>query len=467
MKRPNVVLIYTDQQRWDTLGAGGNALIHTPVLDGLAGQGALFKHCYVNCPVCMPSRQSMLSGLYPTVTGTTTNGIEMPEDIVTVQQILGLYGYHTANIGKLHFKNHSNRDHREVHPAYGFDHLELSDEPGCYDDAYIKWVEEHDPAQVDACRASTPPEWRGVPVVAEPRRTVDPYVFRGPEHLSHTAFVAEQTAEYIDQHAGEPFFCIAGIYAPHCPLNPPRRFVDLYDLDAMPLPQMNPGEDGYGLSEDAWRRVVGYYYALISHVDDQVGRILAAIDRNGLAEDTLVIFTSDHGEHLGDHGRTGKSLPYDSCSRVPLIMRYPGEIGAGTTHDQIVEHVDLVPTILDVCGIQTPPDMQGRSFRALLRGRDYVERSSAWIEHRVPFRNAYRAVRTHDYLYWARAGREPGAPGAVVRDELLFDMAKDPHQLTDVSGDPAYAEALSEMRAEMVRRLFDVESQYPLKTGEY
>jgi len=144
MKRPNVVLIYTDQQRWDTIHAGGNDLISTPVLDGLAAQGALFNHCYVNCPVCMPSRQSMLSGLYPTVTGTTTNGIEMPEGIMTVQRVLGLYGYHTANIGKLHFKNHSNRDHREVHPDYGFDHLELSDEPGCYGDAYIKWVEEKD-----------------------------------------------------------------------------------------------------------------------------------------------------------------------------------------------------------------------------------------------------------------------------------------------------------------------------------
>ena len=157
MKRPNVVLLYTDQQRWDTLRCAGNPHIHTPNLDALAARGMLFENAFCNSPVCMPSRQSMLSGLYPSVTGTTCNGIEMPESIPCLHNILGAYGYHTAQIGKLHFKNHSNRDHREMHPSYGFDTMILSDEPGCYDDAYIKWVAEHDPSQVDACRCMTPP----------------------------------------------------------------------------------------------------------------------------------------------------------------------------------------------------------------------------------------------------------------------------------------------------------------------
>ena len=164
MKRPNVLMLYTDQQRWDTIRYGGNTHIITPNLDRLAQEGVLMENAYCNNPVCMPSRQSMLSGLYPSTLGCTTNGIEMREDVWTIPRILGNYGYTTANIGKLHFKNHSNRDHREPHPSYGFDTLILSDEPGCYDDAYIQWVSGHDPEQVENCRVSTPPAWQDKPV---------------------------------------------------------------------------------------------------------------------------------------------------------------------------------------------------------------------------------------------------------------------------------------------------------------
>jgi len=193
--RPNVLLMYTDQQRWDALGASGNELIQTPHLDALAQDGALFEYAYVNAPVCMPSRHSMLSGRYPETVGTTCNGIEMPPDVPCLHNLLKPYGYHTANNGKLHFLNHSSRDHRVPHPDYGFDQLIVSDEPGCYDDAYIKWVSERAPDQVEACRCSTPPAWRGKPVVKEPRRAIEPYLFAGPEDLSHTAFVAEETID--------------------------------------------------------------------------------------------------------------------------------------------------------------------------------------------------------------------------------------------------------------------------------
>ena len=139
MRRPNILLLYTDQQRWDTLGCV-NPLVETPNLDHLADRGVLFEQAYCNNPVCMPSRQSMLSGRYPSTVGTTTNGIEMPEDLPHLATMLGPRGYHTAQLGKLHFLNHSNRDHRDLHPRYGFDTIVISDEPGCYEDAYIKWV---------------------------------------------------------------------------------------------------------------------------------------------------------------------------------------------------------------------------------------------------------------------------------------------------------------------------------------
>jgi arylsulfatase A-like enzyme len=464
MRRPNVLLIYTDQQRWDTIAAGGHPLVKTPNLDRLAGEGVLFNNCFANHPVCMPSRQSMLSGRYGETVGCVWNGIEMPEDIPCIHNIIGPYGYHTANIGKLHFRNHSNRDHRLPHPTYGFDTMILSDEPGCYDDAYIKWVARHDPDAVEDCRCDTSPAHSyGPPRRVHPRGAKTPYVFDGPEHLTHTAFVAEETCDFIRRHAHEPFFCIAGIYAPHAPLNPPRRFVDMYDVGQMSPPHRNEGE-GTDLSDEQWRKVKAYYYALISHVDDQVGRMLRTLDECGLAEDTVVLFTSDHGEMLGDHGVTGKCAPEDSSSRVPLVVRYPRRVAEpGAQPEAIIEAVDIAPTIVDWCGVQVPPYVQGRSFRTLCEGGDYEPRDSAYISLRIPLGEAVRALRTHEFLYVMPSPRT----GYQGRPEQLFDLRGDPHQLTNVAGEDGYQEDLARLRHRLLERGFDVESQFPLRSAAY
>ena len=459
MKRPNVLLLYTDQQRWDTIRSGGNELMQTPNLDRLATDGALFDMAFCNCPVCMPSRMSMLSGRYPAAMRIAANGIEMPPDVPCIHNVLDLYDYHTANIGKLHFKNHASqfRDHREPHPDYGFDTLVLSDEPGCYDDAYITWVERKDPASVPNCRCNTPPAWTGQTVRVHPRGTESPHVFGGPEQLTHTAFVADETCDYIRRHAHNPFFCIAGFYAPHAPINPPQRFVDLYSEPDMPLPHRNDGENFRDVSDDQWRKIKAHYYGLCSHIDDQVGHILNTLDEVGLAENTIVIHTADHGEHLGDHGLIAKGSFHDSCSRVPLVIRYPDAFGGGTSRSEIVEAADLAPTILDWCGVQIPPYMQGRSLRPLLEGRDYQPRSSAFIELRNPFGHAYKAVRTHDYTYCRYSdGRD-----------ILVDAASDPHQLQNVASDIHKQDLLHSAREEMLRRWFDVEGQYPTRSGSY
>jgi len=459
MKRPNVLLLYTDQQRWDTIGAGGNELIHTPNLDALAARGALFDNAFCNAPVCMPSRMSMLSGQYPSSVGVCVNGIEMPEAIPCVHNILKLYDYHTANIGKLHFKNHAglSRDHREPHPPYGFDTLILSDEPGCYDDAYIKWVAQQDPAQVENCRVDTPPAWTGAPVRCHSRSLVEPYAFDGPEHLTHTAFVAEETVSYLRRHKDHPFFCIAGFYAPHSPINPPERFVKLYDPAQMPLPYRNEGENFRDTTDEQWRVAKAHYYALISHIDDQVGRILSELKTLGLEDDTIVIFTADHGERLGDRGKVAKGSPEDSAARVPLIVSFPAGFKACGRRTELVEAVDIVPTILDWCGVQSPPFMQGRSFRALLEGRDCDARDSAFIERREPFQGGYKALRTHSHLYTMHSdGREE-----------LYALENDPHQLTDVAADPAFTDDLQAMRLALLRRWFEIEKQYPKRTARY
>ncbi len=459
MKRPNVLILMTDQQRWDTLAAAGFDWMHTPNLDRLAGRGALMTHAFCHAPVCMPSRQSFLTGRYPRNVGCTCNGVEMPEDIPCLQHMLKPYGYVTGNLGKLHFRNHANRDHRAMHPLYGFDELVLSDEPGCYDDAYIAWVAARDPSAVDACRCSTPPAWTGEPLELQPRNTHEPYAFQGPEHLTHSAFVADETIRFVETHRHRPWLAIAGFYAPHAPVNPPQRWLDFYaDVD-IPRPQMTEADrDRLGLSDERWLEVRRAYAALVSHVDQQIGRILDRLDELGLTDDTLVIFTSDHGEHLGDHGQVQKGPPgLESCARVPLIVAGPGHMQPAR-HDELIELVDVLPTILDACGVQTPPEVQGRSFWPLVSGAgDYAPRSSAYCEFRREGGLATRTIRTGRFRYAAaQDGRQ-----------WLFDLQRDPGELVNLADDPASRETRNELRDELLTRTFDTETQCINRTGPY
>lgn len=453
MKRPNVLILYTDQQRWDAVGYA-NPLVKTPNIDALAAAGATFENTFVNTPVCMPSRMSMLSGRYPATLGIACNGIPMPMDIPCLHNILKLYGYKTANIGKLHFQNHSDHDHRTPHPSYGFDVMINSDEPGCYDDAYIKWVERKAPDMVGKCRVSTPPAWEGTAYDVHPRNTDEPYLFEGDQNLTHTAFVGDETATFIENSGNEPFFCIAGFYAPHCPLNPPERFVDMYNEADMPLPVRNEGDNFNDHSDSHWQKVKAYYYAMISQVDEEVGRILSALEESGKLDDTLIIFTSDHGEYLGDYGRVQKGGPEDSSSHVPLLFKGQG-IGNGK-YGEMTEAIDIAPTILDYCGVQVPPFMQGQSLMPLFKGQEFKARNSALIELKHPFESAYKAVRTEEFLYMAEADNEE-----------LYDLRENPYALKNVAGETEYSQTLSEMRKEMISKLIETQSQYPLKEASY
>ena len=469
MNRPNILIIWTDQQRWDTIGPDSVAI--TPNLDSLAADGQLYANAFCNSPVCMPSRQSMLSGRYPSTLGVQSNGIEMDPDIECIQHVLSGHGYHTAQLGKLHFRNHASpyRDHRDPHPTYGFDTCIVSDEPGCYDDPYIAWVEAQDPAMVPLCRVDTPPKWTGEPVSVHPRNVQHPYAFEAPEELSHTAFVADLTCDYLTSRAqrakqGEPFFAVAGIYAPHAPLNPPQRFVDLYDPARMALPVRAPGENfidpdtGKAITDDEWRVIKQHYYALVSHVDDQVGRIIDRLRELDLYDDTLIVFTSDHGENLGDHGLIQKTHWYDSSTHVPLIVKPPAFAentdAPGTTREDIVELVDVVPTITDYCGIPTPAFFQGQSLRRRKNG-GAPPRESALIEIGSPGGDGYKAIRAERYLY---SRHRDGV-------ERLYDLRSDPDQLAPL--EPKPDELLAEARDELLSRILRAESAFPRKTADY
>lgn len=198
-KRPNVLLLYTDQQRWDSLGCYGNPFAITPNLDRLAKRGALLRNFFVQSPVCMPSRISMLTGRYCSSTHVGKNGQSFPPHLTPVNQLLKPYGYVTAQIGKLHFEPHVRRCHKNPTSTYGFDVFILSDEPGCYDDAYTKWVESINPEMLPKVRCSLPPsafKYNKPSYSNIPRETHEPYVFEGDEEFTHSSFVASETCEF-------------------------------------------------------------------------------------------------------------------------------------------------------------------------------------------------------------------------------------------------------------------------------
>jgi arylsulfatase A-like enzyme len=330
-------------------------------------------------------------------------------------------------------------------------------------------VESIAPEQVENCRVSTPPAWKGVPVIKQPRNTHEPYIFEGPEHLSHSAFVADEMCTFLNQQKrNQPFFAIAGFYAPHAPLNPPARFVDMYDANEMPLPHLDNEKSvvpwtGLNLEDDHWRVIKAYYYALITHVDDQIGRILKCLEKNNLAEDTIVVFTSDHGEHLGDHGLIQKGPPgMISCTHVPLMLCCPTLFGHQNI-PELIEAVDIAPTLLDFCGVQIPPFFQGRSFKSKIMKGPYTPRKSVYIEFKDPFRSSWKTIRTSQYTYSLFT--------PIYEEnhqiELLFDLRNDPHEQKNVSDDTNYIEVLHNMRQELLSRWFDVEKQLPRRTGQY
>jgi len=460
VKRPNILLLTTDQQRFDALGAAGNDEIHTPNLDALAAGGARFTRHFVQNPVCMPSRVSFLTGQYPSTLGITHMAVPVPAEAITLPRLLRHYGYTSANIGKLHFLPHANRDHRDIHPDYGFDHLEISDEPGCYEDAYRAWVRRQAPDQMDNLSAGLPPAteaWQRTMRIDDgihhpPQRHENtPRVFAGPPHLTHTAFVADQTMEFIANHTGGPWMCVAGFYSPHAPWIAPGEFMDLYDPARLSVPafpeevdaRRKPGH----FDDEELRAVKRGYYAMVSEVDHHVGRILTRLEELGVADETIVVFWSDHGEWLGDHLRYGKGYPAHDCvARVPLILRYGGAAPAGTTVDGIVESVDVIPTLLDYCAIPIPCHLQGRSLRGLIEGTENEGRRSALTEL-----TGIRILRTERNRYIAHAdGREQ-----------LYDLEADFGEYHDLAGDPAFAATLAGARAELIRHMLEIQRPTP------
>jgi len=435
-KKLNVLFIAVDDMNND-LACYGHPLVKSPNIDRLAARGVRFERAYCQFPLCSPSRTSIFTGLRP----DTTRVFELQyhfrqglPDVVTLPQMFMQNGYYVARVGKMyHYGNPGD---------IGTSGL----------DDRASWMEHFNPAGRDKTALEpdimnyTPKRGLGssMSFLADPTGT-------DPEHTDGK--VAAQTIQLLEQHKNEPFFIGAGFYKPHCPWVTPRKYFDQYRLEDIKLPPLPPTTTNdypplalastkpwpyLGVTPDQARECKRAYYAAISFVDAQIGLLLDAVDRLGLRENTIIVFWSDHGYHLGEHGLWFKQSCFEESARVPLIIIVPGLKTAGQASPRLAELVDLYPTLADLAGLTPPPSLQGASLRPLLLNPTAVRSRPAFTQVQrgeVPG----HSVRTDRWRYteWDR-----GAKG-----EELYDQETDPQELHNLAALPKHASTVVAMKA--------------------
>jgi arylsulfatase A-like enzyme len=441
--RPNIILITLDHMRVDNIAANGYPHMVTPHMDKLVKGGQSFVRHQIAANACMPSRASLFSGRFPQNHGVLTNGVPMPEDEICIQHVLRDNGYFTGQIGKLHFWPHKERDHRGPHPAYAFDEMLLSDEPGSYDDAYGKWLEAKGPEAREAGDLGLPLYRKHVAKV-----------FPGKAEWTQAGFVGDQSIRFIQRNAGRPFFLHAGFYAPHPPLNPPERDYNQYSgktfpplvleseeqLKRLPESYQHANAQDEDFDPDYWQHYRQCFYGMVTDADLWIGAMVEALKKQGIFENTLIVITSDHGDHLGDHGQNSKnSYPYKTVYTVPLVMVGPGIPARGVV-DNLASAVDVMPTLLEAADAPTPRSVNGISLWPLLKEGNSVR------EYTYSETNTMRMIQTDQFKY---AYHKDGS-------EVLFDLQKDPNELNNLSLNASHKQQLEDMRYSMLMKLWTI-----------
>ncbi|WP_435020611.1 sulfatase family protein [Tundrisphaera sp. TA3] len=407
-RRPSILVILPDQWRGQDLGVMGNPDVRTPHADRLASEGLLFRHTFANTPVCCPARAILLTGKYPHKNGMMANDLRLRDEETTLAEILSRQGYRTGFIGKWHL------DGGKRQPGFI--------PPGPRRQGFAYWA-------ANECdhRHFRPTYFRDTPEPIVDNR-YEPEVW------------VDRAIEFLHQGGDEPFFLVVSMGPPHDPYGAPEAFRKLYDPDKLTMrPNWEPGVDGGG------RPQIAHYYAAISAVDDQVGRLIKALDDSGRGRDTIVMLTSDHGDMLGSQGERLKRKPWEESIRVPGIVRYPAGIKPGRVTDAFLSHVDMAPTLLALCGIAAPGDMQGADLSGVVLGREgAASPDSVFFQLFVPYASdhvphPWRGVRTEHFMY-ARSEDGPW---------VLYNIKADPYERSNMAHVPGSAHLLHEMEVKL------------------
>ncbi|MCA0849761.1 sulfatase family protein [Salipiger thiooxidans] len=499
--QPDFLVIMTDQHRWDWLGCNGHPVVRTPNIDRIAERGSTFQQYYVASPVCMPNRASFMTGRFPTVHGLRYNGCHLPIEAKTFVDVLRAGGYRTAAIGKSHLQPMIGRrippkgdigpipeawdidesryteeqpdryadivPHELPRPYYGFDHVDLVTEHGTEAGGhYRQWLRQ------------TYPEVAADPMRGLPHNYTVPQALRPdmPEEAYTTSYIRDRTVDYIRNNAAsdQPLFSFISFPDPHHPFNPPGKYWDMYSPDQFevgpryadhvtpppPLASMRADYEvgtppvartfSFMAEEQHLKEAMALTAGMITMIDDAVGEIVAALEASGRAGRTVILFTSDHGDYLGDSDLLLKGAwMRDSINRVPLIWSDPALPRQPTRVGSLTSTVDIAPSILARAGLRPYNGMQGQSFLALLDGTQDAPRKDLMVEYndanaRLGYRSParIRSLVTEDWVLTVAAGEVWGE---------LYDRRRDPQQLDNKWDDPACAET----RATLCRRLLD------------
>lgn len=438
----NILFITSDQQRWDTLPAYGVDWMHTPNLDRLSREGMTFDNCTAISPVCQPARAAFMLGQYPHVTGVGDNFQWIRPDSPTIARRFNEAGWNTAAIGKMHFDPWDNPE--------GFQYRVIAE-----DKRHIfrrdDWTKALEKAGFARSHPATIPGYR---------KNLGAIVSPLPEELHIDSFIASEGVNWLSKHAASPFFAWISFNSPHDPYDPPERLANLYRNAPIPEPVGSPAEwptkPGYqhevvkfynsnplfltnynDMSSAQIRRMREHYFATITLIDDQVGRVIDALEQSGQLEDTLIVFSSDHGDNLGDHGLPFKSNYYEGALRVPLIVWGPG-IPAGTRNSSPVNWLDLHATFLKTAGLEVPDHVQGIDLSPIFEDPELVLKDVAFSELQ-----GSAMVRTDRYKL-------------VVCDDgsgEFYDLKEQPLEVHNHFGEPAYAEHQKRLTDALVRHL--------------
>jgi arylsulfatase A-like enzyme len=433
--RWNLLLITNDQLRSDCLGIAGNPVVRTPNMDRLAREGVMFENNYVQCPQCVPSRSAIHTGRYPHVNRTPGNQYRLPDSEQTIASILNGHGYITAAVGDEPFA--------PTNAMGGFQKLYSSD-PDYH--AYLKkegW----------SSKAAAHQELLKTGFQAHPA----PW----PEELDETAFFARRAMNFLKEHRERPFFLHVNFRRPHHPFDPPPPYDRMYTGAAFPPSHRRDGEmdnkppshrrslekimgfDLRTMTPQDLERIKTYYYGMISLNDKYIGQMMESLAALGLASRTAVVVTADHGEMLGDHGLLFKAgYVYEEVVRTPLIFRAPGKLPAGKRVSGMTEGVDIMPTALQLLGIEPSSRVQGRSLLPLVDGK---QQGRDEVHSEFP---TTKMIRTADWklVHYVRAPYGE-----------LYNLREDPHELYNLYDDPRYAKVKSEMKSRLVDWLIETE----------
>lgn len=504
-KQPNILLIVTDQQHPDTLGALGRIPVRTPHLDRLAAEGTTFTRAYTPCPLCTPARASLLTGQYPSRHGAWSIGTDTPEDALSLPALLGANGYRTALLGKSHLRSCQREDSFEALPKnrdwdffrqwsgpwYGFETARINVghtcEPHSASMHYGLWLRD-----------------QGVklepPYFAKPADCIAANDWLGrwelPEPMHPGAWLVEETRNYLRDHAarhrGRPFFASVNFADPHQPFVVPEPWDTMYaDTTLHPVKRRADEAEGKptvyratlddSLQERGWQghpevnvpsqhirqteklersekeeTIWRTYLGMISLLDKQVGEILDTLEETGQAENTPAVFTSDHGDYMGDHWLWSKGgSHYDGAIRVPMVVRQPGRVPAGRRSTALQSLVDFAPTFLDLAGCDRHPEMQGLSQAATWADPDRATRDAVLIDHRVEEGLYVNTLVTDQHRFSHHSITAEGR-----EESECYDLADDPDEFQNLAANPANTALLNQLQSRLLRERMAIEGPW-------